>query len=98
MSKKSTPIANPSIPQLASDLGIGTITLTAKQMREALEFANPDGEEDAEQAETEVTITRRAAFKSTDGDDMPAGLYVHLKEYPDEGVYGPLGVDLPQPA
>lgn len=95
MSKKSTPIATIPAPQLPSDLGINTITLTAKQLREALEFANPDGAEDAEQAETEVTITRRAAFKTTDGDDMPAGLYVHLTEYPEEGVYGPLGVMLP---
>ena len=72
-----------------------SITLTAKQLREALEFVNPD-ESDADQLETEVTITQREAFTSTDGDDMPAGLYVHLTEYPEEGVHGPLGVDLPQ--
>ena len=86
------------MPQVASDLGISTLTLTAKQLREALEFANPDGPDDVDQAETEVTITRRAAFTSTEGDDMPAGLYVHLTEYPEEGVYGPLGVELPQAA
>ncbi len=96
MSKKSTPIANAPRPQLPSDLGIGTLTLNAKQLREALEFVNPDGPEDQDQVEAEVTITQRAAFTSTDGEEMPAGLYVHLTDYPDEGVYGPLGVDLPQ--
>ena len=98
MSKKSTPIATPHLHQLPSDLGIGTLTLSARQLREALEFVNPDGAEDADQVEAEVTITQRAAFTSTDGDSMPAGLYVHLTEYPEEGVYGPLGVDLPQTA
>ena len=98
MPQKSTPITPSRRPQLASDLGIGTLTLSAKQLREALEFANPDGAADLDQVETEVTITQRAAFTSTEGDAMPAGLYVHLTEYPDEGVYGPLGVDLPQAA
>jgi hypothetical protein len=98
MSKKSIPLVAPMALQLASDLGIDTLTLTAKQLREALVFVNPDGVDDANQAETEVTITRRMAFTSTDGDDMPAGLYVHLTEYPDEGVFGPLGVDLHQVA
>ena len=96
MSKKSIPLAAPLAPQQPSDFGISTLTLTAKQLREALMFVNPDGAEDANQVETEVTITRRMAFTSTDGDDMPAGLYVHLTEYPNEGVFGPLGVDLPQ--
>lgn len=98
MSKKSKPIKLPLPLQSPSDFGIGSLTLSAKQLREALEFANPDGPGDADQVEAEVTITRRAAFTSTDGDDMPAGLYVHLAEYPEEGVYGPLGVELPQPA
>ena len=98
MSKKSIPLATSLALQQPSDLGIGSLTLTAKQLREALVFANPDGSEDTDQAEIEVTITRRMAFKSTDGEAMPAGLYVHLTEYPDEGVFGPLGVELPQPA
>lgn len=41
-------------------------------------------------------ITQREAFKSSEGTDMPAGLYIHLTQYPEEGVLGPLGVDLPQ--
>lgn len=98
MPKKSTPITLPVPPQSPSDFGIGSLTMNAKQLREALEFANPDGPGDAEQAETEVTVTQRAAFTSSDGDDMPAGLYVHLTEYPEEGVYGPLGIEFPQTA
>ena len=95
MLPKSTPTSLSTKPQLPSELGVGAISLTANQLREVLEFANPDGADDLDQSGTEVTITQRAAFTSTDGDAMPAGLYVHLTEYPEEGVYGPLGVDLP---
>lgn len=88
MFKKSIPLTTAMAPQQPSDLGIGSLTLTAQQLREALVFANPDG---TDEAETEVTITHRMAFKSTDGDEMSEGLYVHFTEYPDEGVFGPLG-------
>jgi hypothetical protein len=70
---------------------MSSITLTAAQLREALNFVNPDGETDPDQLDNEVTITLRDAFTSTEGDAMPAGLYVHLTEQPVEGVYGPLG-------
>lgn len=63
-----------------------SITITAKELREALEFVNPDGPEDADQMETEVTIWfREKAEVSTDGDPLPRGLYCHLSEYPEEG-------------
>lgn len=75
-----------------------SITMSGTQLREALEFVNPDGPSDVDQAETEVTITEREAFTSSEGEAMPAGLYVHLAEYPEEGVYGPLGIESLQPA
>lgn len=72
-----------------------SITMTGKQLREALEFVNPDGADDVDQAESEVTITKREAFTSSEGEAMPAGLNVHLAEYPEEGALGPLSVDAP---
>ena len=63
-----------------------SITITAKQLREALEFCNPDGPEDDDQMETEVTIWFREKDEvATDGEPMPRGLYCHLSEYPEEG-------------
>lgn len=62
------------------------ITITARQLREALELANPDGPDDEDQLDTEVTITKRDAFVSDDGDPMPAGLYMHYTDCPEEGV------------
>jgi len=75
----------------AHDSGMAT-TLTAAQLRDALEFCNPDGPEDTEQMETEVTFFYREQDEiSTDGDPLPRGWYCYLTEYPDEGAYGPLG-------
>lgn len=74
------------------------IILTARQLREALEFCNQDGPDDADQMDTEITLTEREAFVSSDGEQMPAGLYCHLTEYPEEGCYGPLGVAPAAPA
>jgi hypothetical protein len=37
--------------------------------------------------EVEITlIAHDTPFKSTDGDDMPAGLYFYWTEYPEEGI------------
>ena len=63
-----------------------SITITAKALREALEFCNPDGAEDADQMETEVTIWMRETNDVSDeGEPLPRGLYCHLTEYPEEG-------------
>lgn len=71
------------------------LTMTAAQIREALEFANPDGtesDEGKEQQETELTFFYRETDDvSTDGDPLPRGIYCYLSEYPEEGCYGPLG-------
>ncbi len=62
------------------------VTITAKQLREALEFCNPDGPEDEDQMETELTIwMRETDAVSDEGEPLPRGLYCHLTEYPEEG-------------
>jgi hypothetical protein len=66
------------------------ITLTAKQLREVLEFINPDGEADAAQLETSVTIEYAENIKYENGDNRPSGTYAWLTEYPEEGAIGPL--------
>lgn len=67
------------------------ITLSAADLVELADFCSPDRDTDPEQLETEIVLFYRRAFKSTDGDDMPAGVYVHLADYPEEGVFGPVG-------
>ncbi len=67
------------------------ITLSAADLVELADFCSPDRDTDPEQLETEIVLFYRRAFKSTDGDDMPAGVYVHLADYPEEGLFGPVG-------
>lgn len=75
------------------------ITLSAAQLRDALDFVNPDGPDDQDQLEAEVTILWLDAGQSAeDKQDMAAGYYAYLTEYPGEGVYGPLGSKVAQPA
>jgi hypothetical protein len=79
-------IASGQIPvEVASPLP-PSVTITAAQLREALEFVNPDGPEDADQMESEVTIfQRRTDDTSTEGEPLPRGMYCYLSEYPEEG-------------
>nr|BDD46282.1 hypothetical protein 3 [Gammaproteobacteria bacterium] len=65
------------------------VNLTAKQLREALEYANPDGA-DADEEETEIVIEWMPARTSVEGEHMAAGYYLWYAEYPEEGVIGPL--------
>ncbi|WP_270830665.1 hypothetical protein [Aeromonas sp. QDB03] len=67
------------------------ITLSAADLVELADFCSPDRDTDPEQLETEIVLFYRRAFKSTDGDDMPAGVYVHLADYQEEGLFGPVG-------
>lgn len=68
-----------------------TFVLSAAQLRDALEFVNPDGPDDADQLETELSFFYRPkAETSTDGDPLPSGWYCYITEYPEEGCYGPL--------
>jgi len=63
-----------------------SVTLSAKALREALEFVNPDGPQDADQVEAEVTIFfRDEDGVDTEGDPLPRGLYCYLSEHPEEG-------------
>ncbi|WP_429169353.1 hypothetical protein [Aeromonas hydrophila] len=67
-------------------------TLSGKDLLELLDFVSPDREQDPDQLECEVTLFHRdSAFTSTDGEDHPAGLYAYLTEYPEEGIFGPVG-------
>lgn len=57
-------------------------TLNHKQILDLL-----DAVKDDDDSEAEVTlIAHDAPFKSTDGDDMAAGLYFYWTEYPEEGI------------
>lgn len=72
-------------------------TLSAHQLRHALQLANPDGAQDPEQLDTCVCLQYKLPGKTVDGEDAPAGLYCWLDEYPEEGslcidapwVFGP---------
>lgn len=68
-----------------------TVTISGKGLLELVDFACPDHETDIEQHETEIVLLNREAFTSTDGDEMPRGVYAYLAEYPEEGLYGPVG-------
>lgn len=71
--------------QEGRDSTTNSITITAKELREAVEFVNPDAD-DPDQQETEVVIWyRKETTTSTDGDILPIGWYCHLAEYPEEG-------------
>ena len=53
---------------------IVSITLTGKQLKEALEFVNPDGDGDLSQLDEEVSVYEQ------DGKQ-----YIFMTNYPDEG-------------
>jgi len=63
------------------------ITLTALQLRHALDFAAPDFDTDEDQRETEVSIAwaPEGATHTDEGDPDPAGYKVWLTDYPEEG-------------
>ncbi|ELB2792424.1 hypothetical protein QMX34_003012 [Aeromonas hydrophila] len=68
------------------------ITLSGKDLVELLDYICPDRENDPEQLEAEVSVIKMdKAFASGEGDIRPSGVYAYLTEYPDEGLYGPLG-------
>jgi hypothetical protein len=60
------------------------LELNAHQLRNALDFVNPDGAKDTDQLETNLCIQWRkeAVFE---GENFPAGHYAWLEEYPEEG-------------
>ena len=69
-----------------------SVTLNGHAIKDLVSFVCPD-EGDTDQLETEVTIDWMPERKSTDGDQLSAGYYAFLTEYPEEGCYGPLGDD-----
>lgn len=52
-----------------------TMNLTVAELRDALDICA-----DCEEADTEIVLTRN-----------DKGLYLHFKDYPEEGMFGPLG-------
>jgi hypothetical protein len=64
--------------------------LTGHEIKELLDFVNPEAEADPEQLDASVTLIEREAFVSTDDEQFAAGVYAIWNEYPEEGLYGPL--------
>lgn len=60
------------------------LNITAKQLRAALDFANPDPD-DPDQLEAKVCIQWGEARDDGDGGTEPAGLRAWLAECPEEG-------------
>lgn len=87
--------ATPASPQapapqagtVAEDWSKGSITLTALQLRHALDFASPDFDTDEDQRETAVSIAwaPAGATHTDEGDPDPAGYKVWMTDYPEEG-------------
>lgn len=67
-----------------------SLTLTGAALLELVDFC--DSERDSE-----LTITEREPFVCPEDGPMPAGLYAHFTDYPEEGWIGPLGVTWPPP-
>ena len=63
-------------------VGVARISLNGFQLRAALEFAAPDG--DDEQLESEVTIQYGPARTDDDGTEA-AGMFCWISDYPEEG-------------
>lgn len=71
---------------------MSSISLDGHALLDLLEFIAPDRETDQEQLETEVCLFEKAEpFKVADGSMAKPGVYAYLVDYPDEGIYGPLG-------
>lgn len=68
-----------------------SVTLSGHELKDALSFVNPDGDDDKEQLEQDVVIVWRDEFTSDDNESMPAGYYAALCDCLEEGLYGPLG-------
>lgn len=60
------------------------IELTAHQLQQALEFIAPDRETDKDQLDASAGIGMFDAVES-DGETLPAGMYVWCADYPEEG-------------
>lgn len=70
------------------------ITLTARQLRDALTLIGEDkiGDDD----DAEITIKHLDIWIDRETNEpQPAGLYAYLEDYPEFGLYGPLGEDSP---
>ena len=60
--------------------------ITGKQLRDALAFIAPDAEdEDQLETEAEFFVMDNDLLCPETGETRPAGLYVGLAEYPEEG-------------
>ena len=77
--------SQPALTQPAATgqaVGVARISLNGFQLRAALEFAAPDG--DDEQLESEVTIQYGPARTDDDGAEA-AGMFCWISDYPGEG-------------
>jgi len=67
------------------------ITLSGKDLIELLDYISPDRESEPEQLATEVSVIKMDEPFSSSSGVRPSGVYAYLTEYPEEGLYGPLG-------
>lgn len=69
-----------------------SLTLTAHQLGQALEFATgePYLTLDEEVAGNSITLGHLSDVKDDNGADLPPGLFCWLTDYPEEGYHGPL--------
>lgn len=74
-----------ALERLAAAPTPATVTLTALNLRNALDFVAPDFEADEDQREAEVTIAWGPDRTSTEGEPLAAGYYCWLTDYPEEG-------------
>ena len=59
--------------------------INGKQLRAAVEFIAPDGDEDQLETEAEFFLMANDLICPETGETRPAGLYMSLAEYPEEG-------------
>jgi hypothetical protein len=71
------------------------LTISGAQLLDALTLITGDSKRrhlGGDEEETEITIEHMKAWRDKEDGPQPAGLYAYLTEYPEEGLYGPLGV------
>lgn len=73
-------------------LPLAILKLKAVEILDMLEYVAPDRETDPDQLETDISIfQKQEPFLGNSGEEMAAGTYMFLTDYPEEGMYGPYG-------
>lgn len=73
-------------------LPLALLKLKAVEILDMLEYVAPDREKDLEQLDSDISIFHKEEpFCNDRGEEMAAGTYMFLTDYPEEGMYGPYG-------